>query len=92
MWFVEILIYQLVVKESVNPVNAHVSEKQERDHAENQPGPTKRRIIDSVIKFAVSSDLGEEQCYCGYADPWQRPQSILYFTLHLILQKLRVVF
>lgn len=34
------LIYQLVVKESVNPVNAHVSEKQERDHAENQPGPT----------------------------------------------------
>lgn len=31
------LIYQLVVKESVDPVNAHVSEKQERDHAENQP-------------------------------------------------------
>lgn len=87
---VEVLVNQPVMEKTVDPIDAHVSKKQEGDHTENQSRPTKCKVVDTVIKFAVSSDLSKEQGHRGYADTGQRTHGILNLSSYLVRQKLRV--
>lgn len=75
--FMEMLIDQFVMQETVNPVDAHVGEKEEGKHAKDESWPTQWRFTDFVIELAIASYFSEEQCHCGNADPRQRCQSIL---------------
>lgn len=83
--FMETLIDQFVMQESVNPVDAHIGEKEEGEHAKDQSWPTQWRFTNIVVELAVASYFSKEQCHCGNADPRQRRQSKLYFTSHLVL-------
>lgn len=40
VWFVEKLVYKLMMQKPMDPVDTHVGEKQEGDHAQEQAGPT----------------------------------------------------
>lgn len=71
----------------MNPVDTHISEKQEGDHTQEEPRPTQRRITDIVVQFAVSSNFSEKQGHCGNADPGKRGHRIFDLPLNLILRR-----
>lgn len=48
---------------------------------------TQRRLIDTVVQFAVSSNFSEEQGHCGDADHGQRGHRIFDLPLNLILRR-----
>lgn len=72
----------------MNPVDAHVGEKQEEDHTEEEAGPTQRMVTDVVVQFAVSSDLGKKQGHSGDADPRQRGHGILDLPPNLVQRRI----
>lgn len=49
------LIHQSVMKASVNPVDKHVSEKEEGNHTENELNPAIRELSYVIIQLAVTS-------------------------------------
>lgn len=69
MGLVQTLVHKFMMEEPVNPVNAHVGEEKEGEHAKDYTKPSIWRVFNVVIKPAVTSDLCKEECNCGDADP-----------------------
>lgn len=67
--FMEMLIDQFMMQETMNPVDAHVGKKEEGEHAKDESRPTQWRFTDAVVELAVASYFKEEQCNCRNADP-----------------------
>lgn len=85
MWLVDVLIHKSMMKASVDPVDQHVSEKEEGQHTNDELKPATREAAYVVVQLAVASQLQQEQHDRGNAHPRQRPDREHDLPIHLVL-------
>lgn len=85
MRFMYVLIEQSVVQAPMNPVDQHVGEEEEGDHAHDEMNPAIWKVSYVIIEFAVTPQLQQEQWHSGDADPRQRLDSEHDLSRDLIL-------
>lgn len=61
MRFMYVLIEQSVVQAPMNPVDQHVGEEEEGDHAHDEMNPAIWEVSYVIIEFAVTPQLQQEQ-------------------------------
>lgn len=61
MRFMYVLIEQSVVQAPMNPVDQHVGEEEEGDHAHDEMNPAIWKVSYVIIEFAVTPQLQQEQ-------------------------------
>lgn len=85
MRLMDVLIHKSVMKASVDPVDQHVSEKEEGQHTNNELKPATRKAADVVVQLAVAAQLQQEQHDGGNAHPRQCPHREHDLSIDLVL-------